>query len=188
MKVRRVVTGHDADGKAVVASDTEIDGFRPAMITGSEFHNLWGADQAPHFPDDGSMSPFTAYFPPIGGFRFGFFTVPPETQAVAAPPVDVDAAVAEFDAGMPGLVSYMEPDAPGMHTTDTIDFEVVVDGEVWLELDNGVEVHLKPGDTVVQNGTRHAWRNHGDKPCRLAVFLIGAHHDTVKRPAQPGLG
>ena len=51
---------------------------------------------------------------------------------------------------------------PGMHTTATIDFEVVLDGEIWLELDDGVEVHLRAGDTVVQNGTRHAWRNHGD--------------------------
>jgi quercetin dioxygenase-like cupin family protein len=61
-----------------------------------------------------------------------------------------------------------------MHTTSTIDFEVVLEGEVWLELDDGKEVHLKPGDTVVQNGTRHAWRNHGTVPARLAVFLIGA--------------
>ena len=95
---------------------------------------------------------------------------------------DIEAAVAEFEAGLPGLPGYMEPDAPGMHTTDTIDFEVILDGEVWLELDDGVEVHLKPGDTVVQNGTRHAWRNHGDQVCRIAVFLIGAHHDKVTRP------
>ena len=73
----------------------------------------------------------------------------------------------------------MEPDAPGMHTTATIDFEVVLDGEVWLELDDGVEVHLRPGDTVVQNGTRHAWRNHGDTTARLAVFIIGAHHARI---------
>ena len=50
MQVRRVVTGHDANGKAVVASDTEVDGIRPAMTPGSEFHRLWGADEAPHLP------------------------------------------------------------------------------------------------------------------------------------------
>ena len=76
----------------------------------------------------------------------------------------------------------MEPDAPGMHTTDTVDFELILEGEVWLELDDGVEVHLEPGDTVVQNGTRHAWRNHGDKVCRLLVVLVGAHHANVPRP------
>jgi mannose-6-phosphate isomerase-like protein (cupin superfamily) len=183
MKVRRVVTGHDASGHAVVASDTEVDGFRPTLSPGSEFHKLWGADEAPRFPDDGTMPPYEMYFPPVGGFRVGLFTVPPAAQAEeASPPADLEAAMAEFGAGLPGLGAYMEPDAPGMHTTDTVDFEVVLDGEVWLELDNGVEVHLKPGDTVVQNGTRHAWRNHGDKPCRLAVVLIGAHHETVSRP------
>lgn len=181
MKVRRVVTGHDADGKAVVASDSEVDGFRPAITPGSEFHILWGADQAPQFPDDGSMTPYPMYFPPVGGFRFGIFAVPPGHRQ-GTPPDDLEAAAAEFEAQLPGLAAYMEPDAPGMHTTDTIDFEVILDGEVWLELDDGVEVHLRPGDTVVQNGTRHAWRNHGDTLCRIAVFLIGAHHADVTRP------
>ena len=69
----------------------------------------------------------------------------------------------------------MEPGNPGMHTTNTVDFEFVISGEIWLELDDGREVHLKAGDTVVQNGTRHAWRNKLDEPCRLVVCLIGAH-------------
>ena len=177
MKVRRVVTGHDANGKAVFASDTEVDGYRPTLMSASEFHLLWGGDGTPHFPDDGSRPDHRTFFPPIGGFRFAFFSVPPEGSA--GPPDDVQAALAEFDATMPGMLGYMEPDAPGMHTTATIDFEVVLEGEVWLELDDGKEVHLKPGDTVVQNGTRHAWRNHGTVPARLAVFLIGAHHSRL---------
>jgi quercetin dioxygenase-like cupin family protein len=69
----------------------------------------------------------------------------------------------------------MEPESPGMHTTDTVDFEVVLSGEIVLELDDGAEVVLKPGDTVVQNGTRHAWRNRGDVPAVIAAGLIGAH-------------
>jgi hypothetical protein len=181
MKVRRVVTGHDASGKAIVASDTEVDGFRPKLSPGSEFHTMWGADEAPRFPDDGSMPEFTTWFPPVGGFRVGFFAVPPE-HSVPPQIEDVEAAVAEFEAGLVGLPAYMEPDAPGMHTTDTVDFELILEGEVWLELDDGVEVHLEPGDTVVQNGTRHAWRNHGDKVCRLLVVLVGAHHANVPRP------
>ena len=62
-----------------------------------------------------------------------------------------------------------------MHTTDTIDFKYVISGEVWLELDDGVEVHLKAGDTLVQNGTRHAWPNKGSEPCRMVGFVVGAH-------------
>jgi hypothetical protein len=179
MRVRRVVTGHDANGKAVIASDTEVDGLRPELTPGIEFHRLWGADEAPQFPDDGAQPEHHSYFPPVGGFRFGMFEVPPGQRVDTSPPDDLEAALAELEGALPGLASYMEPDAPGMHTTDTIDFEVVLEGEVWLELDDGVEVRLQAGDTVVQNGTRHAWRNHGDTAARLAVFLIGAHHERV---------
>jgi quercetin dioxygenase-like cupin family protein len=59
--------------------------------------------------------------------------------------------------------------------SDTIDFEYVISGEVWLELDNGEEVHVRAGDTVVQNGTRHAWHNKSSETCRMVVCLIGAN-------------
>ena len=180
--VRRVVTGHDANGRAVVASDEWVDPVTSPIMPGSEFHLLWGGDAAPHFPDDGSPPPTDRYFPPVGGFRFGFFAVPPGDRREVSPPDDLAGALAEFEAHLPGLPGYMEPDAPGMHTTDTIDFEVVLEGEIWLELDDGATVHLKAGDTVVQNGTRHAWRNNGTETCRLAVFICGAHHDDVTRP------
>jgi len=63
---------------------------------------------------------------------------------------------------------------PGMHTTDTVDFDVVLSGEIYLELDDGSEVLLKAGDCVIQNGTRHAWQNRSAKDCISAVALIGA--------------
>jgi quercetin dioxygenase-like cupin family protein len=78
---------------------------------------------------------------------------------------------------LPGMLTHLEPDNPGMHTTNTIDFEYVISGEVSLELDDVKEVHLKPGDTVVQNGTRHAWRNRGSEPCQKVVCLIGTFRD-----------
>jgi quercetin dioxygenase-like cupin family protein len=87
----------------------------------------------------------------------------------------MQAAQAEIEEKWPGMADHMEPDNPGMHTTDTIDYEYVISGEVWLELDDGEEVHLKAGDTVVQNGTRHAWRNKSNEPCRMVVCLIGAN-------------
>jgi Cupin domain len=179
MHVRRVVTGHDADGKAVVASDTEVDGIRPALTPGTEFHRLWGGDETSSFPDAGEQPDHATYFPPVGGFRFGMFAVPPMFGRAVDQPDDLECALAEFESALPGLAGHLEPDAPGMHTTSTIDFEVVLEGEVWLELDDGVEVHLHAGDTVVQNGTRHAWRNHGDSTARLAVFIVGAHHDRL---------
>jgi quercetin dioxygenase-like cupin family protein len=68
----------------------------------------------------------------------------------------------------------MESDQTGLHTTATIDLIYILSGEVWLELDDGKEVHLRAGDTVVQNGVRHAWRNHSDQPCSLVACILGA--------------
>jgi quercetin dioxygenase-like cupin family protein len=86
----------------------------------------------------------------------------------------MESALTECEEKLPGLLAHMEKDSPCMHTTDTIDFEYVISGEVWLELDDGKEVHLRPGDTVVQNGTRHAWRNKGTVPCCMVVCMVGA--------------
>lgn len=174
MQVRRVVTGHTSDGKATIASDSKVEAITAEIAPGSEFHRLWGADETVTFPDDGSPPSFSSYFPPVGGFRFGMFTVPPMSETTLEN-IDLQKALIEIEEKLPGLATHMEPDNPGMHTTDTIDFEYVISGEVWLELDNGEEVQLKAGDTVVQNGTRHAWRNKSSEPCRMVVCLIGGN-------------
>lgn len=67
----------------------------------------------------------------------------------------------------------MEPDNPGMHVTDSVDYVLVLDGTIWLDLDDGTMVRLGPGDTVIQNATRHAWRNLGREPATLAVVHVG---------------
>ncbi|HEX3545601.1 MAG TPA: cupin domain-containing protein [Mycobacterium sp.] len=126
-----------------------------------------------------SMPNWRTYFPPIGGFRFGMFTVPPALAAIDQAFLTAEEALADLETKLPGLVQYMDPSDPGMHTTDTIDFEVVLDGTVVLELDDGAQVTLSPGDTVIQNGTRHRWTNPGDTPARLAMFICGASHATV---------
>ncbi|AMO59097.1 cupin [Mycolicibacterium phlei] len=181
MSVRRVVTGHDASGKSVFVSDETVAAVETQLMPGFQNVLLWGGDEPPKFPDDGSMPRWHSYFPPIGGFRFAILTLPP-SNAPAAPPADLDAAMAEMEEKLPGMLGYMDYSDPGMHTTDTIDFEVVLEGTIVLELDDGAEVTLKPGDTVVQNGTRHRWRNPGDTPARMAVFLCGAEHANVTRP------
>ena len=175
MDVRRVVTGHDSSGKSVFVSDETV-----AAQPTTGFHRLWGGDDTPQFPDDGTMPEHHLYFPPIGGFRFGMFSLPPDSTAGS----DANGAAGrtEFEGEAPGLLRYMDRSDPGMHTTDTIDFEVVLEGTVVLELDDGAEVTLHPGDTVVQNGTRHRWKNAGNTVARLAVFMCGANHSAV-RPA-----
>jgi mannose-6-phosphate isomerase-like protein (cupin superfamily) len=179
MNVRRVVTGHDASGKSVFVSDESVTPATPQMMPQAEFHQLWGADETPRFPGDGSMPEWRTYYPPIGGFRFGMFTVPPGIAGAHEASLNVEEGLADVEAKLPGLVRYLDPTDPGMHTTDTIDFEVVLEGTVVLELDDGAEVTLHPGDTVVQNGTRHRWKNIGDKPARLALFICGASHAAV---------
>jgi mannose-6-phosphate isomerase-like protein (cupin superfamily) len=173
MQVRRVVTGHTADGKAVIASDEQVDPLVLAMLPGAEFHRLWGCDAPVQVPGGGSASPSMSYFPAPGGFRFGLFTLPPDST-VPAGDLDLAAAFVELDEKLPGMAAHMEPENPGMHTTDTVDYEFVVSGRIVLELDDGAEVELGPGDTVVQNGTRHAWRNRFDEPCVMVVVLVGA--------------
>lgn len=179
MDVRRVVTGHDASGQAVFVSDEKLPPITSALLPGNEFHRLWGGDEAPYFPDDGSQPTAPQYFPPVGGFRFGLFTVPADRSTGSPPDLDIATAVRDLEEKLPGLVGHMESEDLGMHTTATIDFEVVLSGTVTLELANGAKVQLGPGDTVVQNGTRHRWSNPGTEPARLAVFMCGAHHDRV---------
>ena len=176
MGTRRVVTGHDEAGKAIFASDEEVESITTDLVPGMEFVRLWGADETRRFPSDGSHPEAPNYFPPTNGFRFGIFTVPPDSTSMLED-LDFEAAFEEMEAKLPGLAGHMEPDAPGMHTTASVDYEYVVSGRVVLELDDGVTRELGPGDTVIQNGTRHVWRNPYDETCVMVVVLVGAHHD-----------
>jgi mannose-6-phosphate isomerase-like protein (cupin superfamily) len=177
MNVRRVVTGHSAAGKSVIVSDELVAATTVAMMPGAEFHRIWGGDTVPELPVDGSHPPAHGWFPTSTGFRFGFATLPPAGDADAEPAgdadQDVDAMAAEVNEKLPGLLEVFEPDEPGMHITDSIDYLYVVSGEVSLEVDDGVLVPLKPGDCVVQNGTRHRWVNTGEVPVVLAIALVG---------------
>ena len=177
-RVRRVVTGCTADGKSVFVSDEQVEPVTLAIMPGSAFHRLWGGDDTPSLPTDGSQPPHHAYFPPAGGYRFGFFTVPPEGTELPAG-LDIAAALAELEEKLPGMMAVAEPENPGMHTTDTVDFEVVLSGRVICELDDGAEVTLEPGDTFVQNGTRHRWRNPFAEPAVLFVALLGATTESL---------
>jgi mannose-6-phosphate isomerase-like protein (cupin superfamily) len=157
----------------VFVSDKDVDATTLSILPGYEFHSLWGADAMPSLPADGTEPSHRMYFPPAGGFRFGFFTLPPAGTDLPAD-LDVAAAIAEMQDKLPGMGDHMEPDEPGMHTTDSVDYIVVLDGRIWLELDDDRTVELGRGDTVVQNGTRHAWRNLGPEPATLAVVMLGA--------------
>ncbi|WP_406281092.1 cupin domain-containing protein [Nocardia sp. NBC_00881] len=96
----------------------------------------------------------------------------PPASVYADPSFDRASAAAEQREITPGLAELFEPENPGMHTTPTIDYGVVLDGEIVLDLDGDSTV-LRAGDIVVQNSTRHAWRNPGTTPATVFFVLIG---------------
>lgn len=173
VKVRRVVTGHDFEGKARVVDDRDVEPITSELMPGCAAYRLWGRDERPTFPDDGAPRRAEAYFPPRDGSRFMINVIPPGDPV---PPLGLDTAAAldELERQMPGAMARMESGAPGMHTTDSIDYVMVVSGEVTLDLDDGEQTVLRAGDVVIQNGTRHAWRNHGTEPCTIVGVAIGA--------------
>ena len=172
MQRRLVVTGQRPDGKAVIASDRLIDPLTVMLAPGSEFHPMWGADAPPALPQDGAKPATAAWFPPPGGFRFTLLTLPPD--GAVAPPDDLASALDEAARKLPGMLEAVDAEHPHMHTTDTVDFVVILSGLLWLEVDDGHEVELRKGDSLVQNGTRHAWHNRASEPCEMIAATIGA--------------
>ncbi len=173
MDIYCVVTGQSESGKSLIMRNTPIKPVCLALFPGYEFHRIWGSDSIPELPSDGTPPPQLRYFPPKSGFRFGFFTIPPDTTT-RVDRISTASALEEIQHKLPGMIDVLEPDHPGMHTTDTVDFDVIVSGEVYLELDDGAEVLLKAGDCVIQNGTRHAWHNRSSEKCVISVAIVGA--------------
>src|SRR5262249_28282209 len=138
-RMKRVVTGHDPTGKSVFASEGEPPRRVAQAATGFEIAEIWSTDGVPRLPV-ASGGPTVArhqYFPGPGETRFVVARIPPAAavQRAAAGGVDLAAATSEFYAQLPGLGDVMEPDHPGMHTSQTIDYLVILSGEIDLELD-----------------------------------------------------
>ena len=171
--VRRVVTGQDARGRSVIAHD----GPSPNVLTtgpGSGLTDLWVTEKTPadnSRPGDPAARPVVLE-PPQGGTIFRVVEFPPDSERWRhASPADRRAVFAKMGAAH-ALVED-NPRHPGMHKTDTVDYAVVVSGEIWAVMDEG-ETLLRAGDCLVQRGTGHAWSNRSDRPCRVAFVLVGA--------------
>ena len=177
MNIRRVVTGHDEHGKAVIVDDGVVKPTTVAL-TPTAYHELWRADSPPTLPDAGTNAPKTTFFPPVGGYRFFLFTFPPGENSADLEGVDIEAGLRELQEKLPGVLETNELDQPGMHTTDTVDMEIVISGEIVLELDDGIETTLRAGDVNIQNGTRHRWHNRGTEPAVMAVAMVGLPRTT----------
>jgi mannose-6-phosphate isomerase-like protein (cupin superfamily) len=172
--MRVVVTGVTAQGRAAFASDRLLEPVTVAAVPNAEFYRVWGADEPVEVPSDGRHPNAVDLFPPARGFRFVVLRLGPDSEAQMPADLDIAKAMAEMEEKLPGAAARMEPDNPGMHQTDTIDYVVVLSGDIWLELDDGSERLLHAGDLVIQNGTRHAWRNKSSAWCTLAAALVGS--------------
>jgi hypothetical protein len=176
MNIRRVVTGRDLDGNSVFLED----GPAPRSATfesipGHAFAQPWTtvADPVLERQCKDPTLESVSLVPGRGETSLLIVTFPPD-NVMASPDFDPAAAAAECAKNLPGLAETFEVNEPGMHTTDTIDYAIVLSGEVWLELDGKHERLLCPNDVVIQNGTRHAWRNKSNNPATVAFFMIGA--------------
>jgi len=169
--IRRVVTGHDARGKSVIVSD----GPSPHTLTipghpNFGLTNLWITHGAPADNTgtaDAAAAPIVLEPPPSGSI-FRVVEFPPDHTLGG---FDRKAAFDSMGAG-----HAMDADAsrhPGMHRTATVDYAIVLSGEIWALMDEG-ETLLRAGDVLVQRGTNHAWSNRGAVPCLVAFVLISA--------------
>lgn len=174
---RRVVTGHAANGKSIVASDGKVHGAAVPGLPGVYLTTLWGSDGAYHYPDHGAEAPHPAWFPPIGGARFCEFILAPDSTPPDTSLTPEQIAV-QAERLFPGLLSHFNPEDPGMHRSASTDMLYVVSGRCVLELDDGSRTELAAGDVIVQSGTMHRWKNKWEEPCRIIGALAGAHLDT----------
>jgi mannose-6-phosphate isomerase-like protein (cupin superfamily) len=166
-QARRVVTGVDADGRSCF----ESDGPTPTRLAqaGNTKCDIWRVDGLPASVRDGDgLSGGVETQPPTGGLVYRVVSFPPDSEW--------DKSLGYADAKGPLAGSIPEEESggiAGLHMTDTVDICTVISGEMHAVMETG-ETVLRPGDTLVQRGTKHTWSNRGDRPVVMAVVMISA--------------
>ena len=174
-KIRRVVTGHDENGLATVIMDGDADCIlqRPNR-PGVTLTNLWQNTKTPAVMerhDDPVTGPLILH-PPKNGSVFRIVQFDPENPDELAK-LDGKAAFSEMGAGANVVEGARHP---FMHRTDSLDYAVVLTGEIYMMMDED-EYLVKAGDVIIQQGTNHAWSNRGTEPYQIAFILIDAEKD-----------
>lgn len=169
--IRRVVTTHDETGKAVVLFDGIAPNRTVREATGIGASLLWVTDSSPaRFSGHRDRADVKiGVAPPPNGTIFRIVDFPPVTDDAA----HIDHEQLLKDMGLPQGAEARPPRHPFMHRTRSVDYAIVLAGEIDMLLDDS-EVHLEAGDVVVQQGTNHAWVNRGKETCRIAFVLIDA--------------
>jgi mannose-6-phosphate isomerase-like protein (cupin superfamily) len=167
--MRRIVTGHDANGRSVVIIDDAPAAIQLEKAGGLRLTELWATSEMPaEFSTiDKSKRP-RRIEPDARGTVFRVIEYPPDAERLKS--LDPEAYFASMGAQAADKATRRHP---GMHRTKTLDYAIVLSGEIYAVLDEG-EVLLKAGDVLVQQGTNHAWSNRTDRPALIAFILIDA--------------
>jgi hypothetical protein len=179
--VRRVVTGHDAAGKSIFI----MDGMTPHVFSrapGSAIVNeLWETTRTPadNSGHDDAIRRGHRLPPPKSGSVFRVIEYPPDKERISA--LEQERAQPDDGTGSAQARDRNNPRHLGFHRTDTVDYAIVLSGEIYALMDDG-EVLLKAGDVLIQRGTNHAWSNRTDEPAFVAFVLIDA--DPIERPKE----
>lgn len=178
---RRVVTGLSSKNAHTVISDAES----PRVLVMNKANGehwcsiawMWSNDDIPQLPtvDYNPLLDGGQWFPGPRGTRFIIEVMAPgfgvnDDEELAG---ENSQRLAEF-----GIAFNGAHQVGTVHSSNTIDYAIVISGQIWLETEDGTEVCLGPGDSVVQNGVRHSWRNRGSVPCRIAFIMVGATGST----------
>lgn len=175
-KVRRVITGLNSAGRSTIISDRPSPAIKSVQGRPDYYStNIWrtGAAPVPVDEPDG-IEDHTGVSPPSSGTILRVIDFPPE-------PEDPDERARQLRASFGGIFndadqSHGHDIHPGMHQTDTVDYAIVLDGEIVAVLEE-VETVLKTGDILIQRGTNHAWSNQSGKSCKVAFILIDGRND-----------
>ena len=185
--IHRVVTGHDAHGRAIISSNGPLPTVvELAAVKGTVFHEVWSTSGSPVIIDNGPDPTLGALKlpPPALGTRIRFVDIPPDTQEFLAHGAErMGEAFAQIGDRGASTVNANSPH-PLMHRTESVDYAVVVEGEIVLVLDDS-EVALKPGSVVIQRGTNHAWANRSAGVCRMLFMLVSGRYEPAVAAALP---
>lgn len=166
---RRVITGVNSAGRSVIDVDAEVarSVVRP---TGALIMDVWRVDEVPtgvdFMPDEAGD---LVTMPEPRGVCVRTAVFPPDSTIDESSSADYQASMKAIYGDQGEASSAI----PGMHSTETIDIVTVVDGEIWVVMEEG-ETCLRTGDCLVQRGTRHAWQNRSDRPCTLSTVMMPA--------------
>lgn len=182
---RRIVTGHDADGNAVILSADAPERVVDLSARGPRFYEIWNTRGSPVAIDRDSPAPpekNLTLVPPPQGTRIRVLDIQPETPETTNMSAEEGRRHFELvSAGTASTAHHGPATHPFMHRTETIDYGIVLLGEIYLIVDKG-EILCRQGDIIIQRGTNHAWANRSNSVCRIAFILIDGRFDPSLKP------